>query len=399
MTFSNKFIIAIAISFSIIITSCNSSEKQQKAPSAQKISVIPVIEFDVPIFTSYVGQIHGSKDIPIRARVEGFLESVDFKEGSNVKKGQLLYTIDPQSLAAATNAQKSEVNAAQTALKKAKADLDRIRPLAEANAISQSELDASQANYDDAKARVKTTKANLKASNIELSYTKVLSPINGLIGKTNAQVGEFVGKDPNPVILNTVSAIDTITVKFSLTEAQYIKMFKQYKERVNAGELDDGEHNRDVELQLADESIYGHLGIVDFVDRNVDENTGTLLAQASFPNPDKMLRPGMYSKVKIKTGILKSAIVIPQRCIMELQGSYSVFVLSDSNKIVKVPVTVGNKTGDLAAITEGLKKTDKIVIDGLQKVRSGVKIIPIDTVFHSAIYKRFTEAQRKKLQK
>ncbi len=399
MTFSNKFIIAIAISFSIIITSCNSSEKQQKAPSAQKISVIPVIEFDVPVFTSYVGQIHGSKDIPIRARVEGFLESVDFKEGSNVKKGQLLYTIDPQSLAAATNAQKSEVNAAQTALKKAKADLDRIRPLAEANAISQSELDASQANYDDAKARVKTTKANLKASNIELSYTKVLSPINGLIGKTNAQVGEFVGKDPNPVILNTVSAIDTITVKFSLTEAQYIKMFKQYKERVNAGELDDGEHNRDVELQLADESIYGHLGIVDFVDRNVDENTGTLLAQASFPNPDKMLRPGMYSKVKIKTGILKSAIVIPQRCIMELQGSYSVFVLSDSNKIVKVPVTVGNKTGDLAAITEGLKKTDKIVIDGLQKVRSGVKIIPIDTVFHSAIYKRFTEAQRKKLQK
>ena len=355
MATPNKLLV-ITFLLSIGLFSCNNEDKKPRGPFLQQISVTPVIEFDVPVFTSYVGQIYGARDIPIRARVEGFLESMDFKEGSDVKKGQLLYTIDPQSLAAATNAQKSEVNAAKTALKKAKADLDRIKPLAEANAISKSELDASQANYDDAKARLTSAKANLNASNIELSYTQVLSPINGLIGKTNARVGEFVGKDPNPVILNTVSSIDTITVKFSLTEAQYIRLFKQYNERVKAGELDDGEHTRDVELQLSDESIYNHFGIVDFVDRNVDETTGTLLAQASFPNPEQLLRPGMYSKVKIKTGILKNAIVIPQRCIMELQGKYSVFVLSDSNKVVKIPVTVGNKVGDLAAITNGLKK-------------------------------------------
>lgn len=394
MSYVKTFIITLAIVLLISIISCNGDSKQ-KGSQVQQIPVVSAIKFDVPIISSYVGQIYGQKDIPIRARVEGFLETVDFVEGSKVEKGQLLYTIDPQSLAAATNAQKSEVVAAQTALTKAKSDLNRIKPLAEANAVSKSELDESQANYDAAMANLKVAKSNLKSSNIELSYTKVLSPISGLIGKTNARVGEFVGRDPNPVILNTVSAIDTIIVKFALTETQYLQIAKQYIERVEAGEIMNGKHRRDVELQLSDESIYNKKGIVDFIDRNIDEATGSILVQASFANPNNLLRPGMYSKIRIKTGNIKGAIVIPQRCIMELQGSYSVYIVTDSNTIIQQPVKIGYKDGDLAAISKGLTPDDRIVIDAIQKVRNGMKIIPMDTVFNSAVFEEYNKAMSK----
>jgi len=369
-----------------IMSSCK-DDKQQGPPPPQKIPVVKVVKMDVPIFNEYVGQIYGQKDIPIRARVEGFLESIEFQEGSRVKKGQLLYTIDPQSLEAATNAQKSRVTAAQTALSKARADLDRIKPLAKQHAVSQSDLDAAQAAYDAALADLNAAKSNLKSSNIDLSYTQVKSPIDGIIGKTMARVGEFVGREPNPVILNTVSKTDTVIVKFSLTEEQYLKLSKRFIERKKKGELEKG-HKADVELKLADGTVYDHKGKIDFVDRNIDQNTGTILVQASFPNPDGLLRPGLYSKVKVQTDKILGAIVIPQRCISELQGQFSVFVVNDSNKVKSQPITVAYRAGDLAAISEGLKEGDRIVIDALQKVKTGMTIIPQDTVFVSKVFKK-----------
>jgi len=375
-----------------IASSCNNDEKQGPPPP-QKIPVVSVLKHDVPIFSEYVGQVYGQKDIPIRARVEGFLESIEFQEGSKVQKGQLLYTIDPQSLAAASNAQKSQVTAAQTALSKARADLDRIKPLAEANAVSQSDLDAAQAAYDAAVADLNAARANLKSSNIDLSYTQVKSPITGVIGKTNARVGEFVGKDPNPVILNTVSKTDTIIVKFSVTEAQFLTIAKKRIEKIHNGEVKghDDHNGLSVQLMLADESIYNHPGRIDFVDRNIDENTGSILVQASFPNPDGLLRPGMYSKVSVQTDLAKDAIIIPQRCIIELQGQYTVFVVTDSNKVVSRPISVAYKSGDLAAISEGLKEGEKIVIDALQKVHSGVIITPYDTSFKSKVFEGYNK--------
>ncbi len=368
-----------------IIISCKNDKAQGPTP-LQEIPVVSVIQRDIPIFSTYVGQIYGKKDIPIRARVEGFLETIDFKEGSRVKKGQLLYTIDPQSLMAASNAQRSQVTAAQTALTKARADLDRIKPLADANAISKSDLDAAQAAYDAAIADLNAAKANLKSSNIDLSYTKVLSPMDGIIGRTNARVGEFVGKDPNPVILNTVSAIDTIIVKFYVTEAQYLKIAKRNIERRKSGELREGEMPP-LELELADGSIYDQPGHIDFIDRNIDQNTGSILVQASFPNPDRLLRPGLYSKVKVQIDFVKNTIIIPQRCIVELQGQYSVFVVTDSNKVESRSIKITEKSGDLAAISTGLEVNEKIVIDALQKVRTGMEIIPNDTTFQSKVYK------------
>jgi membrane fusion protein (multidrug efflux system) len=369
----------------LILSSCN-NDNVQGPPPPQKIPVVKVIKHDVPIYSSYLGQVYGQKDIPIRARVEGFLESIEFKEGSKVKKGQLLYTIDPQSLEAASNAQRSQVTAAQTALSKARSDLDRIKPLAEANAVSKSDLDAAQAAYDAAVADLNAAKSNLRSSNIDLSYTQVRSPIDGIIGETMARVGEFVGKAPNPVILNTVSKTDTIIVKFSVTESEYIKFAKRHIQRENNGEIAKGEKAK-VELQLADETTYDHTGQIDFVDRNIDESTGSILVQASFPNPDGLLRPGLYSKIKIMTDILKGAIIIPQRCIIELQGQNSVFVVNDSNQVELRPITLGYKSGDLAAVTNGLEVNERIVIDALQKVQNGMLINPVDTVFVSRVFK------------
>ncbi len=372
----------------LILSSCN-NDKKQGPPPPQKIPVVKVIKHDVPIYSEYVGEIYGQKDIPIRARVEGFLESIDFKEGSRVQKGQLLYTIDPQSLAAASNAQKSQVAAAQTALSKARADLDRIKPLAEANAVSKSDLDAAQAAYDAAVADLNAARSNLKSSNIDLSYTQVKSPITGVIGKTNARVGEFVGKDPNPVILNTVSKTDTIIVKFSVTEAQFLTIAKKRIEKINSGEVDHADLG--IQLKLADESIYKYPGKIDFVDRNIDESTGSILVQASFPNPDGLLRPGMYSKVSVQTDLAKDAIIIPARCIIELQGQYTVFVVTDSNKVVSRPITLAYKSGDLAAISEGLEQGERIVIDALQKVQNGALINPIDTTFSSKTFPKYNK--------
>jgi len=377
----------------IITTFSCESEQKEKVQQIQKITVVKVIKHDVPIYSEYVGQVYGQKDIPIRARVEGFLESIEFQEGSRVEKGQLLYTIDPQSLAAASNAQKSQVAAAQTQLSKARADLDRIKPLAATKAVSKSELDAAQAAYDAAVANLNAAKANLKSSDIDLSYTQVQSPITGVIGKTNARVGEFVGKDPNPVILNTVSKTDTIIVKFSVTEAQFLVIAKKRIERINNGDVKDHDDHDDIDVQLmlADESIYNYPGKIDFVDRNIDENTGSILVQASFPNPNRLLRPGMYSKVNVQTDLAKDAIIIPQRCIVELQGQYTVFVVNDSNKVVSRPITLAHRSGDLAAISEGLEQGERIVIDALQKVHSGVTIEPIDTTFNSKVFPKYNK--------
>lgn len=385
-----KFRLISIIIVLFIISSCDNDKVQGPAP-LQKIPIVKVIQMDVPIFSSYVGQVYGQKDIPIRARVEGFLESIEFQEGSRVKKGQLLYTIDPQSLEAASNAQKSQVTAAQTGLTKARADLDRIKPLAEANAVSKSDLDAAQAAYDAALADLNAAKSNLRSSNIDLSYTQVRSPIDGIIGKTLARVGEFVGKDPNPVILNTVSKADTIIVKFSLTEAQFLTIAKRRIEKVKAGEIKDSEDRTDldVKLKLADESIYNYSGQIDFVDRNIDEATGSILVQASFPNPDGLLRPGMYAKVTVQTDIAKDAIIIPQRCLMELQGQYSVFVVNDSNKVVSKSISIAYKSGDLVAISNGLNTGDKVIIDALQKVQNGMIVQPQDTSFTSKVFEKY----------
>lgn len=350
-----------------------SEETKVPPPPPPVVSIIEIKAQDVPLYMEFVGQTAGLKDIAIRARVEGFLEGVHFQEGSEVIKGALLYTLESQPFEEKVAARMSSVAEVQTRLAKAKGDLGRIKPLAKINAVSKSDLDAAVASYDASLASLDAANATLRASQIELSYTKIESPINGIIGKTQAKVGDFVGKDPNPVILNTVSQVDTILVTFFITETQYLEVARFLE--TEEGKQRHSEEST-YELILIDGSLYNHQGKADFIDRDVDPTTGAMLVQASFPNPEKLLRPGQFAKVKIKVRTIKDGILIPQRCVMEIQGLYNVFVVDENNNIATREIMVGSKIGSSWLITEGLKPGEKVVFEGLQKVKDGIVVDP-----------------------
>ncbi len=372
----NKIYGTSLLAITLLLGGCK--EETQKVALPTAVSIIKVVQTDLPIYKEYVGTIYGYKDIPIRARVEGFLETIDFEEGTRVNEGQLLYTIDSQPFAADVAAAKSKVAEAETKLVNAENELARYKPLADSKAVSQSDVDAAQATRDAAEASLHAAEANLEMSEINLSYATMRSPINGIIGKTSARVGEYVGKDPNPVILNTVSRLDTVRVQFFLPEAQYLSVVRSYIEekKMEPAERDENYERTPVSLTLSDGNIYEHNGHVDFLDRNIEESTGAILIQASFPNPDRILRPGSYAKVRLQFSTEINTIVIPQRCVNETQGTYSVMVLSDSGTVQSRQIDVGEKVKDSWQVTSGLKKGEQIVFEGLQKVHSGSKVAP-----------------------
>jgi membrane fusion protein (multidrug efflux system) len=379
----SKKIISVIIIAGAFLASCTSKEQQPAAPP--DIPVVEVIQQDVPLHKEFVGQVYGEKDIPIRARVEGFLEGVHFNEGLKVTKGQLLYSIDPLPFESRVNAQKSKLAEAQTMLVKAESDLNRYKPLAEKNAVSQSDLDNAQAMYDASLSAVEAAKANLKSAEIELGYCKIYSPIEGIIGKTLAREGDFVGREPNPVILNTVSKTDNMRVTFFLTESEYLTLTRAFSDDIKKdyeGKLDKRDKAK-LELILADGLTYEHTGTVDFIDRSIDASTGSILVQATYPNPDFILRPGLYGKVRINMETVKGGILVPQRCLMEIQGQYSAYVLKDDNTVESRQVKTGPPIGDFVLITEGLSAGEKVVIDAMQKVRTGLLINPVTTEFVS----------------
>ena len=358
----------------LMFLSCDTVMEEKKALPPPKVTVIESRAEEVIIYQEFVGQVYGFKDIAIRARVEGFLEGIHFKEGSTVKKGKLLYTLESQPFEADVAAKMSMVAEAKTALAFAESDLSRIKPLAEENAVSKSDLDAAVARYDASIASVEAAEANLRAANIQLSYTKIYSPINGIIGKTQAKVGDFVGKNPNPVILNVVSNIDTVLVEFFITENQYLELARLFNKQDKTQVAQKARSG--VELLLSDESLYAHKGKVDFVGREVDPTTGALLVQASFPNPESLLRPGLFAKVKAIKDIVKDGILIPQRCVTELQGLYSVLVVGEGNKIEQREIKTGPTVEGLWLITEGLKPGEKVVYEGMQFARAGSVVDP-----------------------
>jgi len=353
--------------FLLAVFSCSKKEEPAPPPPPD-VTVYQTEAQEVPIYQEFVGQILGFKDIAIRARVEGFLEGIHFKEGSEIKEGTLLYTLESQPFEEKVAAQMSKVAEAKTMLAKAINDLDRIKPLAEEKAVSESDLDAAVATHEASLSTVEAAEANFRAAKIQLGYTKIYSPISGIIGKTQAKVGDFVGRSPNPVILNTVSRIDTILVHFFISESQYLGVARYLSQRPSTEQRFD---EANFELILVDGSVYEHKGKTDFIDREVDPTTGAMLVQASFPNPDKILRPGQFARVKIKVQAVKDGILVPQRCVTELQGFYSVFVVDGSNTIKRTEVKVGPKIKQFWLITEGLNSGEKVVYEGLQKVKDG----------------------------
>ena len=367
--------IGLIACLSYFLFACSEKQATQAPPPPPPdVSVVETQAQDVPLFLEFVGQTGGLKDIAIRARVEGFMEGLHFQEGGEIKKGDLLYTLESQPFEEKVAARMSNVAEVRTMLAKAKGDLDRIKPLAEINAVSKSDLDEAVAAYEATQSSLEAANANLRAAKIELSYTKIYSPINGIIGKTQAKVGDFVGREPNPVILNTVSQVDTILVTFYITETQYLAVARLMAAEPVEESMDAKEGN--MELILIDDSVYEHKGRPDFVDREVDTTTGAMLVQASFSNPEKLLRPGQFVRVRSRGQVVKDGILIPQRCVMELQGLYNVYVVNADNTAEIREIEVGPKVASDWLITEGLKPGEKVVFEGLQKVKDGATVKP-----------------------
>ncbi len=363
----------LSLFFVGLILSCN-KDGNNRSPVVQKINVVEIKSENVPIFSDYVGQVYGIKDIPIRARVDGFLEGVHFDEGTKINKGKLLYTIDPQPFEANVASKRSYVSEANTKLAFAQSEYDRIKPLADMNAVSKSDLDGASARKEASEAELNAARAGLEIAQIDLSYTKILSPISGIIGETLAREGEYVGKSPNPVILTTISQIDVVRVQFFLTESEYLFFVKEYRKN-----KEDSSTGRDVQLTLvlSDGSLHDYPGKVDFIDRGIDATTGTILVQASFPNPDLVLRPGQFVRVRARRNEKSNVLIVPQRCVSELQGNYSVFAIDQENRVVSKEIEIGEKFNDYYIVKSGLAENDKVVIEGLQKVGTGMQVEPI----------------------
>lgn len=361
--------------FLFMITGCK--DKKSAVLPPPQVQVVEVTQQDIPLMEDFVGQTYGLFDIAIQARVDGFLQGIHFEEGRRVRRGQLLYTIDPEPYEAKLAVAQGQLAEANTQLVKAESDLLRIRPLAEINAVSQSDLDAAVAQRDAAQAAVDAAGANLESANIELGYTKIYSPIDGIIGITEVYPGDYVGRGINNVVLNEVSRIDTILVNFHLPEEQYLE-FARLLRIQDPDVVAENRTGRGLTLILADGSVYPQQGKVRFVNRQVNATTGTILLQASFANPDLLIRPGQFAKVRGTVDIIRGGILVPQRCVVELQGDYSVFVVNEDDEVEYRSVEVASpyETSYLI-VSSGLNPGDRVVYEGLQKVRSGIKVNPV----------------------
>ena len=346
------------------------------APEAKplEVPVVRVIQRDTPITAERVGQLYGAEDIEIRARVPGFLMGVHFKEGSNVKKGTLLYTVDPSEQQEQVARAEADLASAKTRLVKAESDVKRYRPLAEMKAVSEADLDSAVAEEGAARGQVDAADASLRFAKINLGYTRIASPIDGLIGMTQAKVGDYVGQFPNPVVLNTVSNVSSVQARFAITERDYLDLMRKFGPP--KAEAERRLHHDNIELLLADGSIYPHKGSLDFADRQIDPTTGTLRLQASFPNPDGILRPGQYARVRVIIDMRKGALLVPQSAVQELQGQQMVAVVGPDDQVTTRTIQTGPRIGSLWVVETGLQPADRIVLAGAQKIRPGAKIIP-----------------------
>ena len=365
----NKIFIFASCFIVLLLCSCDGKEdNSQLIPPDVLVYVIEAS--DVPIYQEYIGETLGFKDIDIAARVEGFLEEIHFDEGTQVAKGDLLYTIESQRYEANVAEKLSNLAAQETLLANAKSDLGRYEPLVRENAISEIEYDSAKTRYEASISSVEAAKASLEAAEIELSYTRIFSPISGIIGKTKAKVGDLVGSSPSNSILNTVSSVDPILVQFFITETQYLFLARRY-----LGFKTD-KKKAELRLILSDGSTYEHVGQGDFIDRSVDTETGAILIQASFPNPKELLRPGQFARIVAEIENIKDGILIPQRSVMELQGKFSVFVVDENNKVQNRMVETGPKVGSFWLIRSGLEPSERVIYEGLQVVREGAVVKP-----------------------
>ena len=416
----HKIPIGVAICLIVVVVLfvvfSRSKRTAQAAAPLPEVAVAEVEQTDVPIYSEWIGTLDGMVNAEIKAQVTGYLLSKDYTEGSFVRKGQLLFEIDPRSLQAALDQAKGDLAKAegqvaqangqlsqsQAQLAQAEAnqgktqmDVDRFTPLVKSSVISQQDFDtAVQANLASkaqvkaagagvesakaavvaAKSVVESSRAAVRTAELNLAFTRITSPIDGVAGIAQAQVGNLIQPvNPNSGPLTTVSSLDPIKVYFTLSEQEYLTFVKRNPTQSQRDAANDKLH---LDLILADGTTYPHEGKFFVADREVDQKTGSIRLGGIFPNPGNVLRPGQYGKVRAVTRIKTAALLVPQRAVSELQGSYQVAVVGPDNKIDIRTVKVGERIGALLIVEEGLKPGDIVVVEGMQKVRPGAAVNP-----------------------
>ena len=364
---------------------CREKNAQAGNPPAVDVEVVQVLQKDVPIYGEWIGTLDGLVDADVKAQVTGYLLKQAYVEGSLVRKGQLLFQIDPRPFEAVLDQAKAQLVQAQAQLANAEAtqlqaqlNVNKYTPLALEQAASQQDLDnavqtnvASKATVLNSKAAIQAAEAAVKTAQINLDFTRLIAPIDGIAGQAQLQVGALVNTSSSAI--TTVSTVDPIKVFFTVSEQEYLAFNRLYPTQATR---ESQEKRMPLELILADGTTYSKQGKVSFADRAVNQNTGAIRIAGLFDNPGNILRPGQYARIRAATSIRQGALLVPQRAVSELQGTYQVAVVDDNNKVSIATVRVGERAGPLWIIEDGLKPADRVVAAGVQKVRPGAQVNP-----------------------
>jgi membrane fusion protein (multidrug efflux system) len=365
-----QIFILVFLLAAIWLTGCQEEKKAAAPPPPPEVEVAEVVQKDVPVYQEWVASMDGLVNATILAQVQGYLIKQNYKEGDFVKKGAMLFEIDARPFQAALDEARAALAKQQAVLQTAQANLNRILPLAAANAVSQRDKDNAVGSVQSAEAQVLASHAQVRKAELDLGFTKIASPIDGIAGAANAQMGDLVGT-PQARMLTTVSTVDPIKVYVPISEREYLQVVGKTKEEKKA----DAEKTT-FELILADGSTWPQEGTFSFADRQVESQTGTIRVAILFPNPDNTLRPGQYAKVRALMQTEKGALLVPQRAVGELQGRHQVAVVNSDNTVSIRGVTVGERIGSLWVIREGITAGDRVVAEGTQKVGNGIKVTP-----------------------
>jgi RND family efflux transporter MFP subunit len=363
-------IVALALALCIFVSGCNKTQATAATP-VPEVEVATVEQRDVPVYTEWVATLDGYVNAQIRPQVSGYIIKQNYTEGSLVRKGQVLFEIDPRPFTAALDRAKGDLAQAQAQLGKSTLDVERDTPLAKAAAIAQSQLDNEVQAKLGAQAAVESGTAAVEQAALNLEWTKVTCLVDGIAGIAQVQIGNLVG--PNSV-LTSVSQLEPIKAYFPISEREYVLVQKES----NPSSSNHTIHffGNSLELILTDGSIFPQRGKILWADRQVDPNTGTIRIVAAFPNPGNILRPGQYGRVRVETSMKKGALLLPQSAVAQSQGSYQVAVVGSDHKISLRTVKPGETVGTMWVIEEGLKPGEEVVVEGIQRFREGTLVTP-----------------------
>jgi len=362
------FILLAVISLAML--GCGRTQAAAPQPPPE-VRVAPVVQQDVPVYSEWVATLDGYVNAQVRPQVSGYIIKQNYREGSLVRKGEVLFEIDPRPFQAALDRAKGDLAQAQAQLGKSTLDVERDTPLAEARAIAKSQLDNEIQAKLGAQALIESDKAAVEQAELNLEWTKVTSLVDGIAGIAQIQIGNLVGSNS---ILTAVSQLEPIKAYFPISEREYVIVQKNSNAISSKHTI--GFFGNSLELILTDGSVYAQKGKILLADRQVDPNTGTIRIVAAFPNPGNILRPGQYGRVRVETGIKKGALLTPQSAVAQSQGSYQVAVVGGDHKVSVRNVKPGQTVGTMWVIDDGLKPGEQVVVEGLQRVKEGSLVTP-----------------------